>query len=229
MSKRKRWLKKRKRKGLLKPNSLVRGQCNAMGVTASPEKTSRIIRKSARYVDVLTICEAANVKVADVLGDSWEVAQDTSTPARAGSAIAVRKTRGTIKRWKIRIGVRAFLRGRRANRMRDRYIVRAVTRIDQGTKYRWTYKPAGSHGPPKRNWSIWWPAWMASVKTTPNHDFGADWNREQKVVKRWMRRRRVQIAGIDGFATKKWIPSSDVWTVDVGGDHPLVLQELWPN
>lgn len=226
---RKRWLKKRRRKGLKKPLPINRVQCNAMGVTARPSKSANIVKKASRYGDILTLCEVANIDVQKVLGNDWDVAQDTSSWAKAGCAVALRKHRGKMKKWTIRLGVTARLQGKQANRMQNRYVVRSVLRIDPGTKCRWTFKPASGHGPPKRNWNPWWSVWIASVRSLVVHDIGADWNRDQKTVQRWMVGYNVNILGIDGFATKKWIPVSDVRKVDVGGDHPAIIQTLWPN
>lgn len=225
--KRRRWLKKRRREGLARPRPLRRAQCNAQGVTAKPRKSARIVRRASRQTDVLTMCEVANIDVAKVLGREWDVAQDTSSWAKAGSAVAVRKSRGHIKKWKLSLKVTAFLRGRRADRMQNRYAVKATARIDPGTKYRWTYRVAAAHGPPKRNWFPWWNVWVSGIKAMNVHDIGADWNREARGVRRYMGNRKIRMKGIDGFAVRKWIPMTKVSKRNVGSDHPLVEGTIW--
>lgn len=225
---RRRWLRKRRRKGLARPRPLRLAQCNAMGVTASPARTARIIRDAASTADVLTMCEVANVDVAAVLGGGWQVAQDRSTWARAGCAVAIRRDRGRIIRWRLRLGVPAFFRGRRANRMQDRYLLRAVVRVDPGTRRRWTLRIAAGHAPPKRNWSIWWPAWITVARSMRVHVVGGDWNRLARAVRPAMGR-KVRMRGIDGYAVRRWLPMTAVTARDVGSDHRLIETVLWPR
>ncbi len=224
-----RWLSRRGRRGLTRPLPLRRVQVNGQGATARAGKTERIVLAAAKDADVLTCCEIANIDLADLLGPDWDVAQDTSKWAKAGCGIAVRRTRGQIKRWHLRLGVTAWLRGRRARQMQDRYVVVAVVKIDPGTPHRWRYKPAAGHAPPKRNWSPWWGAWMRAVKALPVHDLGSDFNRRRRMVRKILPRRLVLMLGIDGFAIRRWIPAGDLDEFDVGGDHPAVRCTLWPH
>lgn len=225
-----RWLALRREKGQLRPLPLRRTQANGMGATAKPERTAAIIRAAAAEADVLTMCEVATIDVAKVLGDGWHVAQDTSTPAKAGSAIAVRKARGEIIDWRLKLGVTAVLAGRRAKQMRDRHIVVATVRIDgDNLRRRWQFKVAAGHAPPKRNWSPWWGAWMRAVRLILAHDIGADWNRDKAAVQKVFPGRTVRINGIDGFVHRRWIPSTVITTRDVDGDHTAKDTIYWPS
>lgn len=227
--KRQRWLNKRRRKGLERPLPFKPGAINGQGVTARPAKTARIIRTAASGVDLLTMCEVANIDVAKVLGREWDVAQDTSSWAKAGSAVAVRRERGRIKKWKLRLGVLAYLRGRRADRMQNRYIVRAKIRIDPGTPHRWTCNVAAGHAPPKRNFNPWWRVWMAVARSMSVHLFGADWNMPRSRVRDMMGKRKIRMRGIDGFVIRRWIPVTKARKKEVGSDHPFVWVTLWPK
>lgn len=224
-----RYLARRREKGQLRPLPLRRGQVNGMGATAKPEVTAAIVLDGAEDADILTLCEVANIDVAKVLGPKWDVAQDTSSPAKAGSAVAVRRSRARIKSWRLALGVRAVLAGRRADRMRDRYVMVATIIVDgHDQRRRWQYKVAAGHAPPKRNWSPWWGAWMRAVRLVLAHDIGADWNRAKAAVQKVFPARIVRMHRGDGFVTRPFIPSTPVTTRDVGGDHPAVYSTYWP-
>ncbi|WP_377322794.1 hypothetical protein ACFJIY_25115 [Pimelobacter simplex] len=225
---RRRWLRRRRLRGLSRPRPLRRGQVNGQGATASPEKTKGIVLAAVEHADVVTMCEVANIDVADVLGPGWDVAQDTSAWAKAGCAVAIRRSRGYVKRWHLRLGVTAWLRGRRAKQMNDRYVVVAVLKIDPGTRWRWRHKVAAGHAPPKRNWSPWWTVWMRLVRTLAVFDIGADWNRRRPAIADAMPARRIYMHGIDGFALRPWLAADGLTHRDVGGDHPATYLTLWP-
>lgn len=225
-----RYLALRKKKGLLRPLALRRGQVNGMaasGVTA--QRTASIILDAAPHADVLTLCEVFNVDVAKVLGPDWEVAQDRSSKAKAGVAVAVRKDRGKITEKRIKLGVPAVLRGRRAKDMRSRYIMIATILYDgENARRRWQDTVAAGHAPPKRNWSPWWAVFMANLRLVPAHDIGADFNRGKAAVQRIFWGRVVKMIGIDGFILRMFIPSTVVTVREVGGDHTAKFVTLWP-
>lgn len=225
-----RWLAKRGKRGQLRPLPLERTQANGMGATAKPERTAAIVLAAAESRDLLTLCEVANIDVADVLGDEWDVAQETSTPAKAGSAVAVRKSRGRILAQRLRLGVTARLGRRRAKQMRDRYVMVATIQYDEDNHRRtWQNKVAGGHAPPKRNRSPWWGLWMRAVRLVGAHDIGADFNHSKAAVQKVFPGRIVRMNGIDGFAIRPWIPSTPITTRDVGGDHTAKDSTLWPS
>lgn len=84
------------------------------------------LREEARDCDVLAVVEARTgdnrpIDVAAILGNEWDVRQDTSTAAKSGSALAVRiDSPVRIRRWAM---ARASRRGRD---VQDRYRVSAT-------------------------------------------------------------------------------------------------------
>ena len=225
-----RWLAIRGKRGQLRPLPLRRTQANAQGVTATPERTAANVRRAAAKADVLTFCEVANIDVADVLGDEWDVAQDTSSWAKAGSAIAVRKSLGRIVSWRLRLGVLARLGRLRAKNMADRHIVVATIRYDEhNTRRWWQTTVAAGHPPPKRNWSPWWGTFMRALRLVPAHDIGCDFNRDKAAVQKVFPGRIVRMHGIDGFVFRRWIPSTPVAARDIGSDHLAADTIQWPS
>lgn len=226
-----RYLARRREQGLLRPLPLRRGQVNGMAASGvKPERTASIILEAAPHADVLTLCEVFNVDVAKVLGPEWYVAQDRSTPAKAGSAVAVRKARGRIISKRLTLGVPAVLGRRRAKQMRNRYVMLATIRYDERDPRRWWQdNVAAGHPPPKRNWWPWWDEFMRALRRVPAHDIGADFNRDKAAVQKVFPRRIVRMHGIDGFVTRPFIPSTPVTTRDVGGDHLAAYSTYWPS
>ncbi len=94
-----------------------------------------LVRALARTADVLALVECRDrhndpVDVAAILGDGWAVVQDTSSGARSGNALAVRRSSGVdIVRHRLR---RASTRGRK---VQARYLL-DVTLDDNGRRTR---------------------------------------------------------------------------------------------
>lgn len=238
--KRRRWLKKRKRKGLKRPLPLRVGIANLDGASggSKAKAEARVRLRLKRSIkrgrpDILKVVEATTahglVDLATVIPKGWEVSQDTRSVPRAGSAILVRRERASIRRSSSRLASPALYRGKRANRMRDRWIRRAVLRIDPGTKHRWRRAFAVSHGPPKRNWFPWGALWWTAMKLVGAVCKSADFNRRRRYVRRQFPRRKVRQKGLLGIVVARWIPASPVEVIDIGGDHEMTVTTLWPN
>lgn len=225
-----RWMKIREKRGQLRPIPLRRTQVNAQGATASAALSAGVVIAASKFSDLMTLCEVANIDVAKVLGQEWNVAQDRSTWAKAGSAIAVRESRGEIVSWRLRLGVLAKLGRLRAKQMNDRHVVVATVKLDPtNARRRWQYKVAAGHPPPRRNWAPWWDVFMRALKLIPAHDIGCDWNKQKPAVQKVFPRRVVRMHHIDGFVLRPWLPSTPVTTRDVGSDHDAVTTILWPS
>lgn len=245
MSKRARWLRKRRRKGLLRPRPLRVMEANLDGASGGTRARAeaRVRLRLKRSIkrgrpDVLTVCEASTAygpvdlaAVIDRMGltSVWAVSQDLSTAARSGSAVLWRRDRAEHATSRSRLGASQSLAGRVANRMRSRYIRRVALRIDPRTPRRWRVAVASAHAPPKRNWHPWGTSWWARVKTTRAAVKNADFNRLRRYVARQLPRRHVRMDGLIGITVARWIPTGPKQVIHIGPGHKAVVTTLWPK
>jgi len=92
---------------------------------------TRLLRQLAQTADVLALVECRTrdnkpIDVATALGPAWVTAQDTTTSARAGSVVAVRRTPDLVLRWS-----RLVLASPAGPGVQDRYL-RIAHIIDHG-------------------------------------------------------------------------------------------------
>lgn len=238
--KRRRWLKKRKRKGLKRPRALRVGIANLDGASggSKAKAEARVRLRLKRAIkrgrpDILKVVEATTahglVDLAEVVPKGWEISQDLSSVDKAGSAILVRRERASIRRSSSWLASPALYRGRRANRMRSRWLRRVVIRIDPGTKRRWQRAFVVGHAPPKRNWVPWGSLWWMAMKSVGGAVKAADFNRLGRYVRGKFPRHKVRQKALLGIAVARWIPASPVEVIDIGGDHEMTVTTLWPN
>jgi hypothetical protein len=198
------------------------GVLNAMGVTARQERVAQIIRRAAQKVDFLFLSEVANVRVAVVLGETWDVVQfgDLGSP-ESGCALAVRRTRGGLS------GARLHFGSPEGFKLRTRWFPTAVLTVDKATPHVWEDTVAAVHAPPMKNWSLW-PGYMTRVARVKAGFRGGDWNKLLRAVSAVLpkRARFVHIIGV----VHRWVvPSTAPRKYDVGSDHPLVVIDVWPE
>lgn len=220
LTRRRRWLLRRKRAGYDRPAPVDVGVVNAKGVTAPETVVREILRRAALEADVLFCSEVANVRVKIALGDAWQVAQfGDLDSAEAGCAIAVRRTAGRID------GARLVLGSKAGYSIRDRSLV--VGRVVLGNApRRWAFDGGAGHAPPMRAWELW-PAFMRAARGLRLDVIGADFNKLARAVAPALGR-RVRAVHVLGLATRWWIPTSEPRAVHVGSDHPMVVVTLWP-
>ena len=227
LTRRSRWLAKRRKAGKKRPLPLRVVVVNGMsssGVKA--ERTRAIIRAASEHADVLLMCEVFNLRVRAALSREWDVIQYGSVGHHeAGSAVAVRKARGTIATHSLKLGVTALLFGRLADRMRNRYWVHTSIVLDPRSPHSWSAQFSAGHAPPARN-AAWWKPY---VSKTPKGIAGADWNRRRAAVVARFPRRMVRMIGLLGTVSPRWIPTSKARPLDVGGDHLAAVITYWPK
>lgn len=227
---RNRWLKRRAKRNHYRPRSVRLGMVNLDSATAGRDHARRVLRRAIREgnADVLAICEANKLNVADELGHRWEVVQ--SWPGwnnpRGGCALAVDRRRVNVQAFRIRKGCGVWLRGRRARMMRERFWIDARLRIDPGTSRAWTLRHATIHLPPSRNWFLT-PQYMARVNRRRPDVIAGDWNMRPRRVRRFTSKALRLGGGIIGFAVRRRIPTSHIRKRGVGGDHVYVEVTLW--
>ena len=199
--------------------------CVVNGMSGSGVSEGRsllILHAAAQHADVVLGCEFGNVTDDAPLDPKvWDVVHDPSSPDRAGSLLAVRKTRGKVRHAWYRVGAPAGLG------IRTRWLLIARLVIDPGTPHEWTPKVIAGHAPPKRAWAHW-PAFMASVAARNADVIGADFNKLARAVAPALRR-RVRAVEILGVAVRKSIPVTFARGFDVGGDHRAVSVVLFPK
>lgn len=203
---------------------------NLMGASGGPnavQRGARILTKAARTgAAVIFFDEGATadrvIKAQAILGHDWYVHQDTSDLARAGSGIAVRKgvARMPYQRRKLLLGTLPYLNGRRADRMRARFIAQAM--LDFGERRK---KARAGHVPPARN-AFLVPGYLLRLFAGGAIIF-ADMNLPRWKVRLAARTRRVYQREVMAFAISRRIKVTNVRTVDVGGDHPGLMVTLW--
>lgn len=190
------------------------------GSNVTEGRSLLILHAAAQHADVILGCEFGNVTDDAPLDPyTWDVVHDPSSPDKAGSILAVRKTRGRVRHARYRVGCPAGLG------IRTRWLIVARLAIDPGTPHEWTPKVVAGHAPPKRAWAHW-PMFMASVAARNADVSGADWNKLARAVAPALRR-TVRAVHILGVAVRKSIPSSQPREFDVGGDHQAVSVRLW--
>lgn len=148
----------------------------------SKKKVKEDWKSYSKHADVVLMQEAKRFDLRKVIGDSdWIIRQNTSSSAKAGSAIAVRRSiaREVSPLWLVK-GVDAS-RCRKvgsASGIQARYIARVNIKLKGGRKL----KVASAHLPPKRCWGRVYDTMAQSIKkmirNTPGHFIiGADWNK----------------------------------------------------
>lgn len=226
-----RWLNRRKAKGRTRPRPLVLRVVNAMSVSASAEKATRIWERALDQPgeygvpDVVNGCEMAKVKARHVPGaaDFYVYQEGKTGSPDAALALAVRRSRGTMSGARLRAGTPATSEG---DGIRRRPILEARVHMDPGTPQAWTFGNDVLHAPPPRA-----PRarrrFLDVVRTLTARVVSGDMNLTARLAARAIGRRVVG-HGVICAAVRRWIPTSAVATVDLGGDHLAIDIIIWP-
>ena len=174
--------------------------------TLRPFGWERIIKKLVKQADVILFQEAKNLHLRGYFDDDWEVYQDTSTSAKAGSAEAWRKSLGKVVDRQL-----TELTTPDGYKMETRYIAHVDLRIE-GKIVRF----GSVHFPPKR-FNRLWPVSRDSSRVwirTARRDkvpfvLGGDYNLSVKnhgVARTY--RLLTRNVGIDGFIVSRRLRAS---------------------
>ena len=171
--------------------------------------------------DILLLQEAKDFVLADLVPDGWKAMQNTSSDAKAGSAIAVNSDVITVHAWGLVKGCDAPQGGG----MLPRYIVWSECRWEEGGMF----SPIAAHEPPGR-YSELQPGYTKKVQTVANSHpdpvIGADANMDIDTFAKQLGSGYKAVGeGIIGLVSKS--PLTDV-EIDKTGvadnqtDHPAV-------
>lgn len=188
--------------------------CN-VNMYSSREERRETILSVAAEADVLLLQEVKWDDVARILGKDWHVHQDTSSEARAGVAVAWRKTLGEAKQTGHRLGVKA---GKAA--MLDRWIA-YVDLVIEGCVVRF----ASTHRPPAR-YAYLWRRFDRHLKTFVNNSrvpvlVGIDGNKKLALLGRALGL-NPKGRGIVGLLTDKRLDLSPARYQRTNSDHLAV-------
>jgi hypothetical protein len=231
---RRRWLDQRHDQGRTRPRPLTVRTVNAMSVSAGRGRAEEIwanaLTTPGRYGVPALVLGSEMWKVdAQAVADRvapgvWQVVQRGKHGSpNAALVIAVRRTRGLLTHAKMLDGTAATSEG---GGIRRRPILTARVFIDRTTPAAWSFVAAAVHAPPSRA-----PRarrrYLAALRTVRAALIAGDMNALQRAVQRALGR-RVEGVRVLHFAIRRWIPTSPVTAVEVGGDHKGVDTVLWP-
>lgn len=205
----------------------------------SPKTVRKDLARIRSNADVILVQEARDVRLRKLVPrDGWAVKQRTSSPAKRGSAVLVRRSIATS------IGSLSLVRGVGASPCEDidgdgrpdgigtRYIARVNIGLVNGR----TLKVASLHMPPKRCWGSVYDRMADNVvrmvkNTRGKLVLGADWN---KIVRNDPNdingRTGLKIRaprGLDGFYVRSSIPTTRARPLfDTHSDHDPVRMTI---
>lgn len=202
----------------------------------TPAKVKQDFQQYGPEADVVLMQEARDVILENLVDTSvWAVRQNTTSPAKRGSAIVVRKAiaePGGVGKLVLRKGVEASpCPGGGIN---TRYIARVNVRLASGRMLRL----ASAHMPPKRCWGPVYDAMADRIVEVSNevpgrYVIGADWNKvvandPNDIGQRTGLKRRAPGNSIDGFYFRndELDASTAAWLPKTSSDHKPVRIHL---
>lgn len=231
---RRRWLDQRHTAGRTRPRPLVVRTVNAMSVSARPARARRIwhraLTKAGRYgaPDLVLGCEMSDVDAQAVADDAapgvWQVIQrgELGSPESA-LVIAVRRTRGLLADVQMLPGSPATREG---DGIRRRPILTARVYVDRAKPEAWSFRAAVTHTAPPRAPRAR-AAGLRALRSVRALLVAGDLNVGVRAALRALGRH------VDGVrpvfvGVRRWVPTSPVAPVQLGGDHKAVDTVLWP-
>lgn len=183
----------------------------------SESHVSRVLRESAEGATVVLACECFTTVATSVLTDFHVDQYGPTGSDRAGSVVAVRKTRGRIVDSTLIHATKPWY----ARQVRSRYWVRSMIQID-------SMKPrafSAGHGHPKRAWALW-DRYMSHA---PRGVLGLDCNKLKRAMIIRFPLRVVRQIGLMAAVIPRNIPSTVARPMDVDADHKTLRTTLWPD
>lgn len=230
MSRRSRWMRKRRFAGRDRPRPVVVRVVNCASVSFVPARAmsiwSRALSTAGKYgpPDLVLACEMADVDAFDADGRTWDVIQHAPVGSpESALGIAGRRGRVTFGPDELLAGSAATSEGRG---IRRRPILRAYIAFDPATPHAWARRASVGHAPPPRapiargKFLVRFAAVRSAIKAG-DLNIGARW--AQRLLGK-----RVHSVGVLHLAVPRWIPQSRRARVDVGSDHDALDVILWP-